>query len=338
MSEQLPLPSLVGKELERDILMGQIFMPYAMERRYKFYGSTPSSEPTARFVHYTSAEAALGIIKTKRVWMRNTTCMADYSEVQHGFEILKRFFADSRRLQYFTTALNSVSAGIADEALKQFNEWWRDIRFGTYIASVSEHDDSEDANGRLSMWRAFGGSSARVAIVFRVPWNLQGARDLNLLFSPVAYLNEAQAHSYLERVICNVTNNRGFLQSVDEQIVVNTVFNALVAGVTCLKHEGFREEREWRVIYGPKRQPSKLVLPSTQVVGGTPQIVYELPLDSRASPSLADLDLARIFDRLIIGPSQFSWAMVEAFAAELQGIGVSDAVSRLAISGIPIRS
>jgi len=28
---------------------------------------------------------------------------------------------------------------------------------------------------------------------------------------------------------------------------------------------------------------------------------------------LADLDFARVFDRLIIGPSQYSWAMYEAF-------------------------
>ena len=33
----------------------------------------------------------------------------------------------------------------------------------------------------------------------------------------------------------------------------------LVAGVTCLKHEGFHEEREWRVLYAPNRTASPLM-------------------------------------------------------------------------------
>lgn len=112
----------------------------------------------------------------------------------------------------------------------------------------------------------------------------------------------------------------------------------LVAGVTCLKHEGFHEEREWRVIYSPERWPSTLMESSIEVVGGIPQIVYKLPLDSTKSSSLAELDLTRIFDRLIIGPSQFPSSMYEAFVKSLKAIGVENAETRVFISGIPIRS
>jgi hypothetical protein len=38
----------------------------------------------------------------------------------------------------------------------------------TFITSIFEHDDSDDLHGRLSMWRALGMSTARVAIVFKV--------------------------------------------------------------------------------------------------------------------------------------------------------------------------
>ena len=79
----------------------------------------------------------------------------------------------------------------------------------------------------------------------------------------------------------------------------------LVAGVCCLKHEGFLEEREWRVIYAPNRSSSPLIESSTETIGGIPQIVYKLPLDVAVSDAIADLDLSRMFDRLIIGPSQF---------------------------------
>jgi hypothetical protein len=80
---------LTGAALEQfqlGVRLEGIFMPYARRQRDGLYDS--GAKPAARFVHYTSAEAALKIIESKRVWMRNTTCMADYREVQHGFEML----------------------------------------------------------------------------------------------------------------------------------------------------------------------------------------------------------------------------------------------------------
>jgi hypothetical protein len=121
-------------------------------------------------------------------------------------------------------------------------------------------------------------------------------------------------------------------------MVVGWVFNMLVAAVTCLKHEGFHEEREWRVIYAPQRVPSELMESSIEVVGGIPQTVYKILLDGKKSDALADIDLARLLDRVIIGPSQFSWAMYEAFVKALSDLGVEKPETRVCISGIPIRS
>jgi hypothetical protein len=310
MSERLTGAAL--EQFQLGVRLEGIFMPYARRQRDGLYDS--GAKPAARFVHYTSAEAALKIIESKRVWMRNTTCMADYREVQHGFEMFERFFSDEKRNKEFYAALDAVSPNIAAEAIYLFNQWWNNIRFNTYITSISEHDDREDLHGRLSMWRAFGGTTARVALVLRLPWfSGGGAEALNLMFSPVAYLREEEAQAVMADVIGNVRANVDFLRSVERALVVNAVFNMLSAGVTCLKHEGFLEEREWRVIYAPHRSPSPLMESSIEVVGGIPQIIYKLPLDREKSDVLADLDLARLFDRVIIGPSQFSWPMYEAF-------------------------
>jgi hypothetical protein len=114
----------------------------------------------------------------------------------------------------------------------------------------------------------------------------------------------------------------------------------LLTGVTCLKHEGFREEREWRAIYAPNRNASELLKSSPKVINGVPQIVYELPLDERESPQLGGLEFSRVFDRLIIGPTQFAWPMFWAFRDALDKAGVpQDAEQqRIFVSGIPIRS
>jgi Protein of unknown function (DUF2971) len=232
-----------------------------------------------RFVHYTSAENGLKIINTRTIWMRNTNCMSDYREVQHGQERLKTFFPAGRNMDEFQSALNTCVDGIGKQAFDLFERWWNDIRLNTYITSVSEHDDSEDQHGRLSMWRAFAGATARVALVFKIPLTEHPAASLNLLMIPVAYHTDDEVERELKLVIQNINDNQQFLGSIDRNMFVQSIFFMLVTSVVCLKHEGFREEREWRVIYSPNLRPSPLLSSSSsiEVVGGVPQRVYKIP-------------------------------------------------------------
>jgi hypothetical protein len=242
-------------------------------------------------------------------------------------------------LAAFCEALNAIAPGAAQDAIKLFNQWWKIIRLNTYIASISEHDSSEeDKHGRLSMWRAVGNNTARVAIVIKIPWFSGSANALNLLFSPVAYLTDGEVHAAFNDVIKNIELDVDFLRSICRQKLIQAVFAMLRAGVTCLKHEGFLEEREWRAIYTPTPHTSPLMEAKTKVIAGVPQIVYKVPLDAAVSDALADLDLSRMFERLIIGPSPYPSAMIEAFTEALGKAGVEEAKRRVIMSGIPIRS
>ena len=229
------------KRLELGVKLEGIFMPQARKQRdgYRQQVTSGAIPDSLRFVHYTSADAALKIIRSKRVWMRNTMCMSDYREVQHGFDMIAKFFADEPKKNQFIKALDVCAPGAAAEAISRFNNWWSDIRRNTYIASISEHDTREDFHGRLSMWRAFGGETPRVAIVLNIPWLSSGGDALHLLFSPVAYLTQDQTHAVICEVIDNIGKNHDFLHSIDHERIIETVFTMLLAAVTCLKHEGF---------------------------------------------------------------------------------------------------
>ena len=106
-----------------------IFMPKAQERLNALHGRGK------RVVHYTSAENVLRIITSKQLWMRNTNCMADYSEVMHGHSMLRMFF--HRFHGSFSAVLHSCHPGLADEAIQLFDQWWDNIRLNTYICSIS---------------------------------------------------------------------------------------------------------------------------------------------------------------------------------------------------------
>ena len=321
--------SIDPKLMELGKKLAEIFMPHASRRRSKMIADR------GRFVHYTSAAAGLSIISSKSLWMRNTTCMSDFSEVQHGFANLQR----QENLKLLIYSLNQHFAGAGAEAIALFDQWWSDTQFGTFIASISEHDPSEDTHGRLSMWRAFGGGvAARVAFVLKLPLEPASAQSLQVLLSPVSYFREAELAAEIASVTTNVRDNLNFLNTVDRPVLIASIFYMLVMGAVCLKHEGFFEEREWRIIYNPKRMASPLMTFKVETVEGVPQIVYKLPLGGGPPADLDNISIPRMLDRLIIGPTPYPWAMYEAFVAALAEVGVPDAGNKVFVSGIPIRA
>jgi hypothetical protein len=60
-------------------------------------------------------------------------------------------------------------------------------------------------------------------------------------------------------------------------------------------------------------------------------------LDGGLSSELVGLDFGVLFDRLIIGPSQYPLPMAMAFVDALKHSGISDAEKRVCASMIPIR-
>ena len=77
---------------------------------------------------------------------------------------------------------------------------------------------------------------------------------------------------------------------------------------------------------------------SLEIIGGIPQRGHKIPIDVTVSDALSELDLSRMFDRLIIGPSPYSWPMYESFVAALTEAGVPDTGGRVVTSNIPIRT
>jgi hypothetical protein len=222
--ENAPLKAAITPEIfEQGIRLADIMMPYFMKKTRELFLQKPG-QPRGRLVHYTDAEAALKIIRTKRFWMRNTNCLSDFSEVQHGFDILQRFLAIKEKKESFTDALDDCVPGVASEAITAFNNSWNDIRLNSYITCLSEHQDSEDSNGRLSMWRAFGGTATRIGIVLRIPYPSLSSLPLNIIFSSVAYLSESATHKDLEEVIGNVRANRDYLRMIGRDVLVKLVF------------------------------------------------------------------------------------------------------------------
>lgn len=335
----------IPEEVLINMRLNEIFIPNFSQQRESTFQKNENANTDvrfARFVHYTTAESALSIIENKELWLRQTGCMSDYLEVQHGYDILYACFSDSLKRDAFFQALDACAPGAAKEALELFDHHFSTVKSSTFISSISEHSSGEeDQHGRLSMWRAYGGNTGRVAIIFKLPWYEEGiekaVNKLNIKFGPVSYSAGHSFNDEFGKTLFNIEKNREWLCSVGRDKIVNNIFNMLLMNTVCLKHSGFKEEKEWRIIHFPHIWASPLMKPEIKVIGGVPQKIYKLPLDSSKDEDLSGLDFTRIFDSLIIGPTQYSWPMFNAFADALAERGIQDSSKRIYNSFIPIR-
>ncbi|WP_419317397.1 DUF2971 domain-containing protein [Caulobacter sp. ErkDOM-E] len=289
----------------------------------------------SRFVHYTSAEVAMSIIQNAEIWMRNTTTMNDFSEVEHGQQCVREAWISSsgERLQ---RALEAIHPGIAAEITERYDAWQPDMRSNTYITCISEHPPEEDEYGRLSMWRAYGGI-AGVALVLNLTPFLATTDELAAFSSPVFYGTGKDIEVRIDEMAARLEQHGEELRKYGKSVLSENVFSALHFAALCTKHPAFREEREWRVIYSPNLAQSPVIKPVIRSVRGTPQTVQFLPLKHAPEVGLHHADIPSLVDRVIIGPTDNAWVLYEAFKRLLTDAGVQNAHDRISVSQIPLR-
>jgi hypothetical protein len=122
-----------------------------------------------------------------------------------------------------------------------------------------------------------------------------------------------------------------------KQPVFNWIFEVFKNIVFCVKHPGFKEEREWRVIYNPVYSKSEHIKSSIEVIAGIPQKVYKIPLKDIPDANFAGASIPDFIDRIIIGPNEHQTVLKNAFKELLLEAGCKDVDHLIYCSGIPLR-
>jgi hypothetical protein len=261
--------------------------------------------------------------------------MNDFMEIEHGFECLNSSYKAHK--DRFAAIFDSMFEGFSISLEKYFNDWLPHIRADTYIACFSEHDDDEDAIGRLSMWRAYGGNTG-VAVVMKNRPFLAPSDALKAYTSPVAYMRADQFDREFIMFLDRVEQNKSVVRDLGTVLARDRVFEVFRSAALCTKHPGFREEREWRVIYSPTYRKSERIVPEIVTIDGTPQLVQKIPLKNAPSENLLGIEVPELVDRIIVGPSKHPLVMRDAFGALLTKAGMPDAENRVVVSDIPLRN
>jgi hypothetical protein len=311
--------------------MEGIFHPHGYERRIAL-------PPNQRFVHYTNAAAALSVIQSRSLWMRNATVMNDFRELDHGLAMVNLALAEgSPRYDRLNKIADDCHPDAFHNAIKDFNTRWPLLRNNTFIASISEHREDENDHGRLSMWRAYGQNSAKVALVLRMPPPFS-AMGLRVQALPVCYWSQEQLESEIDTAIGNIEKNAEYLKNLKDFEFIWRLTFLFISYVVSLKHVGFSEEAEWRLIYLPTILSSKYVPLEIESPGGIPQLVAKIQLANAPDDDVTEISIGEILARIIIGPSTFPVVLDGALRSALVSAGVDSNRIPIVASMIPLRT
>lgn len=312
----------------------ELLLPHLSKMKARFLSSE------RQFVHYTTGESAVGIIKSERFWLRSTVCMNDVSEVQHGHNaMLDAFNANDGALrEKFIKTLEPIYPGLAVEAIKRFDDYFGVNKYRVFVGCFSEHDPKAHKLGRLSMWRAYGKGQTPVALVLDRAGLFTESDSANIFMSPVAYLANEEITSLFSEITTNISENTEFIRSLGADAVSRAIFTMFIFIAVCVKHPGFAEEQEWRLIYLPHLYRSPIVESDVETINGVPQHVFKIPLRNRPDHRLFGIELRDILQSIIVGPTQFPFPVAEAFIDLLVQKGVANPNAKVYAASIPLRT
>mgnify|MGYP001345930060 FL=1 len=115
----------------------------------------------------------------------------------------------------------------------------------TYALCLTEHLADEDKYGRLSMWRAYASLNG-VALVFNRPMFLEEAINTSVITIHMFYFDQKEFRDAVSDFTKRLRDNQSVLKTIPD--FPNHVFAKFLITVLSMKHKGFQEEREWRIL------------------------------------------------------------------------------------------
>jgi Protein of unknown function (DUF2971) len=297
-------------------------------------GEIFSNNPTEPLFHYTSLKGFRGVIDSKHLWATDTRFLNDWSEVRYIASIVNRLL-DLRR---------QMKPERADEltVLRTALDGWTQAHSkhkGIYVCSLSENGN------QLSQWRAYCPNGGGVTIGFDSVELHTSMLPRGVITVKVCYEVEQQERIvgelldyllYGEIPLAHMGASR--TESLQEEFLLLLSMTGPV-----LKHPGFSEEAEWRLIYSEYSpifrhiagvRPGLLIDPlpalRTEYREKNQQLIpyVSLPLTGRGGDALS-------FDSVILGPSAEPALFAQTMRGYLRSAGV--AVRSIISSGIPLR-
>jgi len=288
--------------------------------------------------HYTSISSLEKIVTSNEIWFSNPLMMNDINELR--FVILE----GANRFLYNNEVQNACGSqerfNILSEHFDRFkNIFDNEHAFDVYALCFSEHDKN-DNDGLLSMWRGYGENGNGAAIIFDAG-KINENQSSPFLIIKIEYLSKQQMHDWIDQKFSQFANILKTQNIADDDLeyAAHVLFEVIKLFALGVKHQGFSEEREWRMVYQKDKDEKKYL--HSMLCYNSGKRGLEPKLKFKVQPSgftASDLSLNKIVDRIILGPAISSVMTRKTVERMLSNLGKADLNKNLISSTIPFRS
>lgn len=225
----------------------------------------PSGLPTILY-HYTDARGLLGIIQKQEVWASHIRYLNDSEEFDYAVNLAQgviRGRAEATANQKEKEVLTALSTRLSPGRMVD-----------VFVASFSEDGDL------LSQWRGYcpNGAGYSIGFVARDLRSEAGIERFSLLQCCYEYEDQREI---IRHVLNEVMNSARWTQTLEEfqnedlyHRAAELWFESFVPVAPIIKHGGFSEEREWRLI----SKPLSLTDPRRRVRAGRSMLIPYVPI------------------------------------------------------------
>jgi hypothetical protein len=296
------------------------------------------SERKPLLAHYTSVQNLESILRHRQLWFSNPLLMNDRSELTFGMNSGMPLFLDSEEIKEACGTEHRLER--VREALQHFFKYYDGQHvLDTYVTCFSEHE-SDDHDGLLSMWRAYGANGNGVALVFDTS-KIPPLEEFPIVLAPVVYLRPGERDAHLRSYIKAVADILRTHAIADEYVylIAHAYFERLKLFSLFTKHHGFKEEREWRAVYMPERDKmsvfGKMIDYHIGARGVEPKL--KVNFDELTQHFGEEFTLNKIIHQILIGPTIAGGIQRGSMLKLLSKLDYPDLVERCVYSDIPFR-
>lgn len=299
--------------------------------------SFPERRPL--LAHYTSTANLERILATDELWFSNPLLMNDLQELRFGvLEGAQKFIGNAA----IEEACGSTNRGkVLFEAFSHYlDEFSNKHAFDVYALCMARHD-ADDTDGLLSMWRGYGGNGNGAAIVFDTA-KINATSGSPFVISVVEYASTDKRRELLNAKLAQFADILRAQNIPDDKLylVAWIMFERIKLFALFTKHHGFKEEREWRVVYLKERDTQNKIAPLLHYAvtsrGLEPRLKF--PVKPIEGITTDNLTLTKLIDRIILGPTANSPLAISTLFRVLDATGKGELKEKVVASTIPYRT
>ena len=239
--------------------------------------------------HYTSRDAFLNIIRTKKIRATNILYLNDSEEFQYIFNLASQILSE-----YPGISPNALSNKFAFKTKAVDVTSLFPKTFAGCIAFVFSLSEKRDL---LSQWRGYSDSCGGICIGFNDEYIKKLAKKRNLTLAKCIYDKEKQVEKVKKMIESHFSNLEG---EYNEDIIhkeITDYIRSLLLLAPYFKHHSFEEEEEWRLIFYHFAEKGIDEIRKVKFRNGHSMIVPYVDIELECEDVKIDLD------DVIVGPS-----------------------------------